>query len=136
MHLLDSEFKIDLIRSVHKNVPVLLLASHAIYVLLGRILPSPLSMWGNLNLLLNLLQDAAINIISYGLQFCCSEAFSELSPHSVLIQHPPQDQQNPFTPLFPCAFWHAMHKRSMLGDLWPLKSCGRLVFLAVVACAI
>lgn len=54
----------ELIRSLQRDVPVLLLTSHVTFVLLGRIPSSPLFVWGNLNLFLNLLQDAAINTIS------------------------------------------------------------------------
>lgn len=60
-------------------------------------------MRGNLNLLLNLLEDTPINIIYYGLHFCCSEAFSELSLHSVPIQHPPKINKTHlllFSPVF------------------------------------
>lgn len=77
--------------------------SHAICVLLGRILSSPLSTWGNLNLLLTLLQDAAISIISHGLQFCCLEAFSERGLRAVPIHHPPRPTK-PVYSSFPLCF--------------------------------
>lgn len=115
--LRDSQFKINLIRSLLKNVLVLFLAGDAICVLLGRILSSPLSMWGNLNLLLTLIQEAAINILSSGLQLCCLEALSEHSLHCPNTSSP-ETSKTPFTSL-PLRFWHAVHKWSMLGV------CGR-----------